>query len=110
MPSRPYLYQAAVLAVISGDTFQVELDLGFDLYTKVTVRLAGYKAPIKGQPGFELAQMYLKAMLRTDTLLVQPLQREAAGVWSAEVTVNDGKSATDLMNEFAANLLIKQHQ
>lgn len=108
MPTRTYRYQATVLAVISGDTFQVELDLGFDVYTKVTVRLAGYKAPVKGQPGFELAQMYLKTMLRTDSLSVQPLQREAAGVWSAEVTVNGGKSAADLMNEFATNLLIKQ--
>lgn len=103
----PYCYPATVLRVTSGDSLQVELDLGFGIYTKVHLRLEGYKAPLHYQPGFELATTYLKDLLRRGRILVHPVSREAPGIWYAQVYAPGGHSAADLMNEFATNLLIK---
>ena len=40
-----YNYKAEVLRVIDGDTIEVRVSLGFDTYTKKTVRLYGIDTP-----------------------------------------------------------------
>ena len=40
-----YTYKAKCLRVIDGDTIVAEVDLGFDTYKKVRVRLEGIDAP-----------------------------------------------------------------
>lgn len=40
-----YNYKAKVLDVVDGDTLDVSVDLGFDISTKIRVRLYGVNAP-----------------------------------------------------------------
>ena len=40
-----YSYNVETLRVIDGDTFVFNIDLGFGISKKITVRLAGYNAP-----------------------------------------------------------------
>jgi micrococcal nuclease len=40
-----YTYKAKCIRVIDGDTIVAEVDLGFDTYKKVRVRLEGIDAP-----------------------------------------------------------------
>jgi micrococcal nuclease len=40
-----YNYKAKVLDVVDGDTLDVSIDLGFDISTKIRVRLYGVNAP-----------------------------------------------------------------
>ncbi len=44
-PKTVYSYKAVVLRWFDGDTVRVELDLGFDVSVRKTVRLAGVDAP-----------------------------------------------------------------
>lgn len=108
MPLLPYCYSAKPLVITSGDTFDAELDLGFGVFTKAKVRLRGYTAPLSGQPGFELAQTYLKTLLKSNSSVVVHLDyKNSAGYWEADVQVEGGRSVADSMSEFAENLLIK---
>lgn len=43
--SDPYVRQAVIVRVIDGDTITVDLDLGFRVWFRETVRLAGIDAP-----------------------------------------------------------------
>lgn len=44
-----HIYKAKVLSVYDGDTFRAEVDLGFNIKTVMSFRLAGINAPeIKG--------------------------------------------------------------
>jgi micrococcal nuclease len=45
MSSSNYKYKAKCIRVIDGDTIIAEVDLGFNIYTKVSVRLEGIDAP-----------------------------------------------------------------
>jgi endonuclease YncB( thermonuclease family) len=43
--SRIHIYQAKVIEVIDGDTFDLMIDLGFNTFTKQRMRLYGIDAP-----------------------------------------------------------------
>jgi len=45
MKNNFYYYKAKCIRVIDGDTIVAEVDLGFNTYTKVSVRLEGIDAP-----------------------------------------------------------------
>lgn len=40
-----YQYQAKIIKVVDGDTVHAEVDLGFDIKQKITLRLLGLDAP-----------------------------------------------------------------
>ena len=40
-----YTYQARIIKVIDGDTFDAEIDLGFKIWKRDRFRLFGYSAP-----------------------------------------------------------------
>ena len=42
---KPFCYNAHVLKVVDGDTIDVNLDLGFEIWHKVRVRLSGIDTP-----------------------------------------------------------------
>lgn len=45
MEKQKYVYEATVLSVHDGDTIQVEIDLGFRVTFKETIRFYGLNAP-----------------------------------------------------------------
>lgn len=56
-------YQARFIRAIDGDTIEVDIDLGFDLVLRKSVRLAGVNTPERGQPGYAEAKEYVQTML-----------------------------------------------
>lgn len=40
-----YQYRATIVRIIDGDTVEAEIDLGFDVHVRQTLRLAGINAP-----------------------------------------------------------------
>lgn len=54
-----YDYKAKVLRVIDGDTIEVEIDLGFNLYYNTKVRLAEVNTPERGQPDYDKAKEFV---------------------------------------------------
>lgn len=60
-----YEYNARVLRVVDGDTVQLDVDLGFDIRQRMTVRLYGINAPEMSTPGGKPARDHLVGMLPT---------------------------------------------
>jgi micrococcal nuclease len=54
--SRIHIYQAKIVEVIDGDTFDLMIDLGFNTFAKERMRLYGIDAPeMRTQAGKDLA-------------------------------------------------------
>lgn len=63
-----YHYAAAPLRVIDGDTYDFDIDLGLDIYTRETVRLYGFNTPeifgAKATPEGQRAKAFADLWLR----------------------------------------------
>lgn len=51
-----YQYQAKVLRIIDGDTVDLEVDLGFDVFQRMRIRLFGINAPEMSTPEGKVAR------------------------------------------------------
>ena len=50
----PYTYKAEVISIYDGDTMLLQIDLGFDIKHRITVRLARINAPeVRGESRLE---------------------------------------------------------
>lgn len=58
-----YEYNAKVLNVVDGDTLHMDVDLGCDVHTHLTVRLYGVDCPEKNTPEGQAAKQYTKDWL-----------------------------------------------
>lgn len=58
-----YEYNAHVIRVVDGDTLHVRLDLGLDIYTDVTLRLAGVNTPEMSTPDGAAAKEFTRQWL-----------------------------------------------
>jgi micrococcal nuclease len=58
-----YNYLATVFNVVDGDTIDVNVDLGFKVYTRQRIRLARIDTPERGQPGFAEAGDFLRELV-----------------------------------------------
>lgn len=62
----PYSYNAKLVRIIDGDTMEFEVDLGFSIYSRHHVRLAGVNAPeLKTAAGRDAA-VYTKEWFDTN--------------------------------------------
>lgn len=50
-------FDGEVVRWVDGDTVDLRLDLGFSIYSKQRVRLAGINTPEKGQPNYTEARV-----------------------------------------------------
>lgn len=69
-----YLYNAALVRVIDGDTVVLSIDLGFKIAFQLNARLYGINAPeVHGatKAAGDAATAYLKTLLATGPLLVE---------------------------------------
>ena len=89
-----WTYRAKVVKVVDGDTVDVEIDLGFRVYHKVRLRLAGLNAPeVRGaerEAGL-LSKYWLKAALdqsNGESLYVQTKKTGKYGRWIATLYVS----------------------
>lgn len=76
-----YEYRAKVIRVVDGDTVEVDVDLGFQIHTKMMLRLYGINAPeMKGpsRVAGQAAKKFLQDMIQSygGVLRVRTLQDE----------------------------------
>ena len=45
VPEVTYTYNAQVIRVVDGDTAELDVDLGFDVHFRISVRFKGYNSP-----------------------------------------------------------------
>lgn len=85
-------YGATVLSVHDGDTLRVMADLGFEVYARVDVRLAGCNAPELSQPGGQAAKAWLAGVLPVGSpvRIVSHGADKYGGRWDCDVTLPNG--------------------
>jgi micrococcal nuclease len=68
----PYIYRVSILKVIDGDTFDVDIDLGFKAHIEERVRLAAVDAPPIDEDGGKEAFEYVRdQMAKAKTVVVR---------------------------------------
>jgi micrococcal nuclease len=100
-----YEYKAMVMKVVDGDTYDVMIDLGFDVRYKARLRLYGYDAPeVRGEEreqGLIMAAFVREAILgKMVTIKTYKDAKEKWGRYLADVILEDGTSLKTLLEGF----------
>ena len=83
-------YHATVYYVVDGDTVDVNVDLGFKVYTKQRIRLAGINTPERGQPGYEEAKQFLTEQVLNKVVRLQTTKASKWGYFLGDIyTANE---------------------
>jgi micrococcal nuclease len=78
-------YMAIVDRVVDGDTVDVRIDLGFDIWHKVRLRLAHIDAAEKNTPRGKATLEALKIAISGKTVKVQTTKPDKYGRYLAEI-------------------------
>ena len=90
-----YTYRARVVRVVDGDTYDVIVDLGFEIYHKIRVRLRNVDTPeVYGRNASEegrAASAYVKSLIEGKNVIITTHKKKATtfGRWEADVTLDD---------------------
>ena len=87
-----YTYRAKLIRCVDGDTADLEIDLGFNIFAKIRGRLLGVDTPERGH------QDYKKATAMLENLIA--LQRDEEGYFTVrtEKTGKYGRWLIDIDN------------
>jgi micrococcal nuclease len=91
-----FTYHGLIWKVVDGDTVDVSVDLGFDIWHLVRVRLAGLDAPERFTEEGKAATEYAKNALEGQFVLVTTYKTDKYGRYIAEIEVN-GQSFNKMM-------------
>ena len=86
-----FTYNAFVTNVVDGDTIDVEIDLGFDIWHHVRLRLAGIDTPETSTQAGKDARVYAKKHLEKRAVVITTYKPDKYGRYLADVIV-DGVS------------------
>jgi endonuclease YncB( thermonuclease family) len=76
----PYIYRVTIMKVVDGDTFEVNIDLGFKAHIEETVRLAAVDAPRLSEDGGKEAFEYVRdQMAKAKTIVVRTGKEDKHG-------------------------------
>lgn len=92
-----YIYRAKALRVVDGDTYEMQIDLGFKVHVVVSVRLHGWSCPELSQPGGIEARHAARELLAQSPILVQTYKdQQTFARWVADVFVG-GRHVGELL-------------
>lgn len=84
----PYVYDAKIVRVIDGDTFDFEIDLGFSIHVKERLRLYGVNTPeIKGaeRPEGLRVKKYVTGLILNKTFEILVYKKGKYGRYVADL-------------------------
>ena len=90
----PYKYDATILRVIDGDTFVFEIDLGFSIKVKDTLRLYGVNTPEKrGKEKLKglAVKEYVQSLIEGKTFEIDVYKKGKFGRYIADVYLSKRK-------------------
>lgn len=108
MPARQrQCHLAAVTRVIDGDTYDMRIDLGFDIYALKRVRLLGVDTPElrrRAERARALAaKAYVESRVTGKIVRICATKRDSFGRWLADVYYLSGGLEVDLATDLLAS-------
>lgn len=97
-------YTGIVYNVVDGDTIDVEIDLGFKIFTRQRLRLNGLDTPERGQVGFEEAKHWLTEKLLNQKITLTTTKVSKFGYYLAEITLGQTSINESLLDLGLAKL------
>lgn len=94
-----YNYTAKVLRVVDGDTIDVEIDLGFDIWHKVRLRLAHIDAYERYNELGKEATDYVRSLIEEKFVEIFTEKTDKYGRYLATVIIDGGNLNNDLINK-----------
>lgn len=92
-----YVYNAVCTNVVDGDTIDVSVDLGFNIYHKMRMRLLRINTPemnssIEAQRKIaKEAKEFVANRILGKSIIIQSFKSDSFGRWLAEIWYNDGE-------------------
>lgn len=84
-----YTYRALVYNVVDGDTIDVNVDLGFKIYTKQRIRLNRIDTPERGELGYTEATTRLKDLILDKEVTLITTKISKWGYYLGDIYLND---------------------
>ena len=84
-----YTYRALVYNVVDGDTIDVNVDLGFKIYTKQRIRLNRIDTPERGELGYTKATTRLKDLILDKEVTLITTKISKWGYYLGDIYLND---------------------
>ena len=84
-----FTYRAKVYNIVDGDTIDVEIDLGFKIYTKQRIRLNRIDTPERGDTGFKEATNRLKELILDKEITLITTKISKWGYYLGDIYLND---------------------
>lgn len=93
-----YVYRAAPVRVIDGDTYVMTVDLGFYVSARLTIRLNGVNCPELREVGGPEAKAFVEGVMAGagQVLLRSYKDRQTFARWVADIWI-DGTSLSDII-------------
>lgn len=89
-------YQAKVINVVDGDTIDVEVDVGFKIYTKQRLRLAHVDTPERTEANYTTAKEFVKNAVLNKEVRIKTSKPSKWGYFLAEIYINN-ESLADML-------------
>lgn len=80
-----YRYRAIVRNVVDGDTIDLAVDLGFDVWYQVRVRVAGLDTPEKWHPYGKVVKKYVEQILEGKEITIDSTKQDKYGRYLATI-------------------------
>ncbi len=103
-----FTYAAFVEKVIDGDTLKVRFDLGFNVWTRQTLRLRGLDCPEVGTPEGDEARAFARSHLKeAQLILVRSSRSDKYDRYLADVWIPAGSESDPATDIYLNNLLLE---
>ena len=107
-----YQYKAKILNVVDGDTFDVDIDLGFHIHERVrllnvdTPEKFGVEAPLGLiMKNYAIEHFLGKEMVIRSEKNAEGAKTDSFGRWLVETTLDDGSSISKIYTGLGVNKL-----
>jgi micrococcal nuclease len=95
-----YTYYTKIDKVVDGDTVDVSIDLGFDVWHKQRIRLNGIDAPEKNTPLGKVLKTYMISLLEGKTVKLEVTKPDKYGRYLGKIYLDSEESINDQLIRF----------
>jgi endonuclease YncB( thermonuclease family) len=104
-----YTYQAYVEKVVDGDTLKVHIDLGFETWTRQTLRLRGIDCPELGTKDGEAAKAFVQSYFKeASQIILRSSRSDKYDRYLADVFIPQGGKPDPATDIFLNNFLLEK--